>query len=56
MLTHRKVLVLAADLFEDLELLYPAYRLREEGVVRSREHLDEAVVVADAGQDGRGLR
>ncbi len=28
----RKVLVLAADLFEDLELLYPVYRLREEEV------------------------
>ncbi|MEJ7764792.1 MAG: type 1 glutamine amidotransferase domain-containing protein [Acidimicrobiales bacterium] len=27
----RKVLVLAADLFEDMELLYPVYRLREEG-------------------------
>ena len=30
MLTDRKVLVLAADLFEDIELLYPIYRLREE--------------------------
>ena len=28
----RKVLVLAADLFEDMELLYPVHRLREEGV------------------------
>ena len=28
----RKVLVLAADLFEDMELLYPVYRLREEQV------------------------
>ena len=27
-----RVLVLAADLFEDMELLYPLYRLREEGV------------------------
>ena len=32
MLNDRKVLVLAADLFEDVELLYPVYRLREEGV------------------------
>ncbi|MDP9019915.1 MAG: type 1 glutamine amidotransferase [Actinomycetota bacterium] len=31
MLNERRVLVLAADLFEDLELLYPVYRLREEG-------------------------
>jgi protease I len=28
----QKVLVLAADLFEDMELLYPVYRLREEQV------------------------
>ena len=28
----QKILVLAADLFEDMELLYPVYRLREEGV------------------------
>jgi protease I len=32
MLNQRRVLVLAADLFEDLELLYPVYRLREEDV------------------------
>lgn len=32
MATERNVLVLAADLFEDMELLYPAYRLREEEV------------------------
>ena len=32
MLSEKRVLVLAADLFEDMELLYPAYRLREEGV------------------------
>ena len=31
MLNGTKVLVLAADLFEDIELLYPVYRLREEG-------------------------
>ena len=28
----QKVLVLAADLFEDMELLYPVYRLREEEI------------------------
>ena len=32
MLKGRKVLVLAADLFEDMELLYPVYRLQEEEV------------------------
>lgn len=31
-LPDAKVLILAADLFEDMELLYPLYRLREEGV------------------------
>ncbi len=32
MLKGQKVLVLAADLFEDMELLYPVHRLREEEV------------------------
>jgi protease I len=32
MASERRVLILAADLFEDVELLYPLYRLREEGV------------------------
>jgi protease I len=27
-----QVLILAADLFEDMELLYPLYRLKEEGI------------------------
>jgi len=31
-LAGKKVVILAADLFEDMELLYPLYRLREEGV------------------------
>jgi protease I len=35
-----KVLILAADLFEDMELLYPLYRLREE---------EAAVTVASPG-------
>lgn len=39
-LTDARVLILAADLFEDMELLYPLYRLREEGV---------AVTLASAG-------
>src|SRR5215211_4680911 len=30
MLTGTMVLILAADQFEDMELLYPLYRLREE--------------------------
>jgi protease I len=32
MRTDKNVLVLAADLFEDMELLYPVYRFREEGI------------------------
>ena len=32
MRTDKNVLILAADLFEDMELLYPLYRLREEGI------------------------
>ena len=32
MLTEKKALILAADLFEDTELLYPLLRLKEEGV------------------------
>jgi protease I len=31
-LSETRVLILAADDFEDMELLYPLYRLREEGV------------------------
>ena len=31
-LAQRKVLILAADDFEDMELLYPVYRLAEEDV------------------------
>jgi len=41
-LAGRKVLLLAADEFEDMELLYPLYRLREE-----------EVAVTVAGLDGR---
>ena len=32
MANEKNVLILAADLFEDMELLYPQYRLREEGI------------------------
>jgi protease I len=30
-LKWRRILILAAPMFEDMELLYPLYRLREEG-------------------------
>ena len=36
MLAGKRVLILAADLFEDMELLYPLYRLVEEGRGRHR--------------------
>ncbi len=47
----RKVLVLAADLFEDMELLYPVHRLREEEV-----EVTIAGVTADSvtGKKGHG--
>ena len=41
-LPRARVLILAADLFEDMELLYPLYRLREEEV---------AVTLASLGGD-----
>ena len=44
-LTGRKALVLAADDFEDMELLYPVYRL-----------LEEDVAVTVAGLDGHPVR
>jgi protease I len=40
-LADRKVLVLAADLFEDMELLYPVFRLREEDVEVTVAGLDD---------------
>jgi protease I len=44
-LTGRKALVLAADDFEDMELLYPLYRL-----------IEEEVAVTVAGLDGHPVR
>jgi deglycase len=50
-LEDKKVLVLAADLFEDLELLYPVYRLREERMTVTVAGLDRNPV---AGKKGHG--
>ena len=50
-LDERKVLVLAADLFEDMELLYPVFRLREEGVAVTIAGLDDKPV---HGKKGHG--
>ena len=48
-LTDRRVLILAADLFEDMELLYPLYRLREEGVSVVVAGVDKAPVTGKKG-------
>lgn len=44
-----KVLLLAADLFEDMELLYPLYRLREEGVAVTVAGIEQAPVTGKKG-------
>src|SRR5512144_2535860 len=48
-LVDKKVLVLAADLFEDMELLYPVYRLREEEVEVTIAGLDDRPVTGKKG-------
>jgi protease I len=45
----KKVLILAADLFEDMELLYPLYRLREEGVSVTVAGIDAQPVTGKKG-------
>jgi protease I len=50
-LTGRKALVLAADDFEDMELLYPVYRLIEEDVAVTVAGLDDQPV---RGKKGHG--
>jgi protease I len=48
-LARKKVLILAADLFEDMELLYPLYRLQEESVAVTVAGLDERPVTGKKG-------
>lgn len=48
-LAGKTVLLLAADLFEDMELLYPLYRLREEGVRVTVAGLDDQPVTGKKG-------
>jgi protease I len=48
-LADRRVLILAADDFEDVELLYPLYRLREEDVAVTVAGLDEYPVTGKKG-------
>jgi deglycase len=47
--TGRKVLLLAADQFEDMELLYPLYRLAEEGIAVTVAGLDGQPVTGKKG-------
>jgi len=51
-ISDKTVLMLAADLFEDMELLYPLYRLGEEGVAVTialfREKVANGEMAADA--------
>jgi protease I len=47
--TGKRVLLLAADLFEDMELLYPLYRLGEDGVEVTVAGLDEHPVTGKKG-------
>jgi protease I len=48
-ISDKKVLMLAADLFEDMELLYPLYRLAEEGVAVTTVGLDDRPVTGKKG-------
>ncbi|TMM13504.1 MAG: type 1 glutamine amidotransferase [Actinobacteria bacterium] len=48
-LSDKTVLMLAADLFEDMELLYPLYRLREERVAVTIAGLDDHPVTGKKG-------
>jgi protease I len=48
-LADLRVLILAADLFEDMELLYPLYRLKEEGVDVVLAGVDKAPVTGKKG-------
>ncbi|HXQ75840.1 MAG TPA: type 1 glutamine amidotransferase domain-containing protein [Acidimicrobiales bacterium] len=48
-LSDRRVLILAADLFEDMELLYPVARLREEGVTVTVAGLDDQPLTGKKG-------
>lgn len=47
--TQRRVLLLAADLFEDTELLYPLHRLAEEDIVVTVAGLDDQPVTGKKG-------
>jgi protease I len=48
-LTGTRVLLVAADLFEDTELLYPLHRLREEGAEVTVAGLDDHALTGKKG-------
>jgi protease I len=48
-MTQRRVLILAADQFEDMELLYPLYRLAEEDIAVTVAGLDGKPVIGKKG-------
>jgi len=48
-LAGTNVLILAADLFEDMELLYPLYRLREDGAKVTVAGVDDHPVTGKKG-------
>jgi protease I len=48
-LAGKNVLVLAADLFEDMELLYPLYRLKEEDAAVTTAGIDGQPVTGKKG-------
>jgi protease I len=48
-LAGRKVLLLAAEQFEDMELLYPLYRLGEDGVAVTVAGIDDQPVMGKKG-------
>src|SRR5471032_2311065 len=48
-LSGSRVLVFAADLFEDMELLYPVARLQEEGVTVTVAGLDDQPLTGKKG-------
>ena len=50
-MASKQVLLLATDLFEDMELLYPLYRLKEEGIGVTVAGLDRSPV---SGKKGHG--
>jgi protease I len=54
-LARTNVLIFAADLFEDMELLYPLYRLREDGADVTVAGVDDHPVTGKKGHGPLGV-